>query len=306
MINDVLTGSVNLAVSPSTLAPNATGTATATYVIKQSDVDSGKVTNSATVTGTTPTNGTVTDTSGTTITNDTPTETTLNLNPSIAIMKNAVFNDNNGDGFAQIGETVSYTFTVMNTGNLPLINVVLTDALPGIVITGGPISLALGETNGTSFRGEYTLTQQDIINGYVSNQAMVKGTNAANIEVMDLSDDDSPTQDDATVLSINGCAIEVFNALSPGNDGFHDFFRIRGIECYPKNTVEIYNRWGIKVYDAQGYNNNSVAFRGFSEGRGTVNQSNGLPTGTYFYIIKYQDFSGNVIDKSGYLDLNRD
>ncbi|MDI5949799.1 DUF7507 domain-containing protein [Flavobacterium yafengii] len=306
MINDVLTGSINLAVSPSTLIPNATGTATATYVIKQSDVDSGKVTNSATVTGTTPTNGTVTDTSGTTITNDTPTETTLNLNPSIAIMKNAVFNDNNGDGFAQIGETVSYTFTVMNTGNLPLINVVLTDALPGILITGGPISLALGETNSTSFRGEYTLTQQDIINGYVSNQAMVKGTNAANIEVMDLSDDDSPTQDDATVLSINGCAIEVFNALSPGNDGFHDFFRIRGIECYPKNTVEIYNRWGIKVYDAEGYNNNSVSFRGFSEGRGTVNQSNGLPTGTYFYIIKYQDFSGNVIDKSGYLDLNRD
>ncbi|MDI5897154.1 gliding motility-associated C-terminal domain-containing protein [Flavobacterium yafengii] len=306
MINDVLTGSVNLAVSPSTLAPNTTGTATATYTIQQIDVDSGKVTNSATVTGTTPTNGTVSDTSGTTITNDTPTETTLNPSPSIAIMKNAVFNDNNGDGFAQIGETVSYTFTVMNTGNLPLINVVLTDALPGIVITGGPISLALGETNSTSFRGEYALIQQDIINGYVSNQAMVKGTNAANIEVMDLSDDDSPTQDDATVLSINGCAIEVFNALSPGNDGFHDFFRIRGIECYPKNTVEIYNRWGIKVYDAQGYNNNSVAFRGFSEGRGTVNQSNGLPIGTYFYIIKYQDFSGNVIDKSGYLDLNRD
>ncbi|MDI6046131.1 DUF7507 domain-containing protein [Flavobacterium yafengii] len=306
MINDVLTGSVNLVVSPSTLSPNATGTATAAYTIQQSDMDAGKVTNSATVTGTTPTNGTVSDTSGTTITNDTPTETTLNPSPSIAIMKNAVFNDNNGDGFAQIGETVSYTFTVMNTGNLPLINVVLTDALPGILITGGPISLALGETNSTSFRGEYTLTQQDIINGYVSNQAMVKGTNAANIEVMDLSDDDSPTQDDATVLSINGCAIEVFNALSPGNDGFHDFFRIRGIECYPKNTVEIYNRWGIKVYDAEGYNNNSVSFRGFSEGRGTVNQSNGLPTGTYFYIIKYQDFSGNIIDKSGYLDLNRD
>ncbi|MES2575862.1 MAG: gliding motility-associated C-terminal domain-containing protein [Bacteroidota bacterium] len=306
IVNDALTASVNLAVSPSILISNATGTATATYIIQQSDIIAGKVINSATVTATTPTSGTVTDISGTTITNDTPTETIIIPNPSIALIKNAVFDDNNGDGYAQIGETVSYTFTVMNTGNLPLINVVLTDDLPGIVLTGGTISLALGETNTTSFSGIYHLTQQDIINKFVSNQATVTATNTANIPVSDMSDDGSATQNDATVLSVDGCVVEVFNALSPGTDGYHDFFRIRGIECYPKNTVEIYNRWGIKVYDGEGYNNNSIAFRGFSEGRGTVSQSEGLPTGTYFYIIKYQDLDGNGINKSGYLELNRD
>lgn len=126
------------------------------------------------------------------------------------------------------------------------------------------------------------------------------------IEVTDLSDDDSYLQDDTTVLMINGCTLKVFNALSPGTDGYHDFFHIRGIECYPKNTVQIYNRWGVKVYDAEGYNNDNIAFRGISEGRGTNSKSEGLPTGTYFYIIKYEDINGNGLDESGYLELNAD
>ena len=138
------------------------------------------------------------------------------------------------------------------------------------------------------------------------NNNTIKATNAANIEVMDMSDDDSPLQNDATVLGVNGCVIEIFNAVSPDEDGLNDFFRIRGIECYPKNTVEIYNRWGIKVYDVAGYNNNSIAFRGVSDGRVTVSQSEGLPSGTYFYILKYEDSENNGISKSGYLDLKRD
>jgi hypothetical protein len=38
----------------------------------------------------------------------------------------------------------------------------------------------------------------------------------------------------------------------------------------------------------------------------TVSKSEGLPSGTYFYIIKYEDFSGNGIDKSGYLNISRE
>jgi gliding motility-associated-like protein/uncharacterized repeat protein (TIGR01451 family) len=438
IVNDALTNSVNLAVTPSTLAPNATGTATATYTIQQSDIDAGKVTNSATVTATTPPNGTVTDTSGSTITNDTPTITVLNslfsikimkegvyedknndgianegdvinysftitntgnsilrnivivddrvptvsgfLNslaagasdsvtftavymiknadievgyaynlatvsaisptnttvtavstdptpcliclvdpscpactittipqsPSIAILKKAVFNDNNGDGYAQIGETVSYTFIAMNTGNVPLKNVVVTDALPGIILSGGPINLGVGESDSTSFSGIYSLTQQDIIKGSVSNQAMIKGTTPSGTEIIDISDETSPIKDEPTVLAIKACNLEIFNAVSPDGDGLNDFFRIDGIECYPKNTVEIYDRWGVKVYDAEGYNNDNVIFRGVSEGRVTVSKSEGLPSGTYFYIVKYQDFNGNGINKTGYLDISRD
>ena len=76
-------------------------------------------------------------------------------------------------------------------------------------------------------------------------------------------------------------------------------------ECYPENTVEIYNRWGVKVYDAQNYNNTSVVFTGISEGRATVKQSAELPTGTYFYILKYKTLEGNYVTRNGYLYLSR-
>lgn len=95
----------------------------------------------------------------------------------------------------------------------------------------------------------------------------------------------------------------VYNGISPNGDGRNDFFFLKGIENYPDNTVEIYNRWGVKVYEAKGYNNTNIRFDGYSHGRATVNKGRLLPTGTYFYILKYKD--GNVMrDKSGYLYIN--
>jgi gliding motility-associated-like protein len=108
-----------------------------------------------------------------------------------------------------------------------------------------------------------------------------------------------------TVLPIVGCAIEVFNAVSPNGDGDNDVFYIRGLECYPDNTVEIYNRWGVLVFERTSYNNSDRAFKGVSEGRVTINKSEELPVGTYFYIFKYKDTDSNTHEKAGYLYLNR-
>ncbi|MNS40407.1 hypothetical protein D3C72_727190 [compost metagenome] len=221
-------------------------------------------------------------------------------------MKEAVFVDTNGDGYAQVGETVTFSFTLENTGNVALTNVELTDPLPGIVVTGGPINLPIGASDSTSFTGVYSLTQQDILSGSVTNQATVHGTSPLGVVVTDLSDDDSMLENDATVLDITNCTLRVYNAVSPDGDGLNDFLRIQGIECYPKNTLEVYNRWGVKVFEGIGYNNNTIIFNGVSGGRVTVNQSEGLPSGTYYYIIKYEDFNGNGIDKTGYLSINRD
>lgn len=97
----------------------------------------------------------------------------------------------------------------------------------------------------------------------------------------------------------------VYNAVSADDNGSNDYFKIKGIENYKKNTVEIYNRWGVKVYEHSGYDNGSQAFRGFSEGRATVNKGEKLPVGTYFYIINAEhDSSGKKFKKSGYLYLN--
>ncbi|RXR29348.1 gliding motility-associated C-terminal domain-containing protein, partial [Flavobacterium piscinae] len=103
-------------------------------------------------------------------------------------------------------------------------------------------------------------------------------------------------------------AIEINNAFTPNGDALNEYFSIKNIEnteCYTSNTVEIYNRWGVLVYEVENYNNNDRRFEGISEGRATLNKNAELPTGTYFYIINYTTVDGNVVNKSGYLYLTR-
>ena len=103
------------------------------------------------------------------------------------------------------------------------------------------------------------------------------------------------------------CYVTVYNAVSANGDGSNDVFLIEGIECYPNNTIEIYNRWGVLVYESKGYNNTDKSFKGYSEGRTTISPNQLLPTGTYFYILKYEyDLYGTNqqnINKAGYLYL---
>jgi gliding motility-associated-like protein/uncharacterized repeat protein (TIGR01451 family) len=236
--------------------------------------------------------------------------TTATLNvfvevPAIAIVKTAIFNDENKDGYANAGETITYKFKITNTGNVPLVKIMVTDPLPGVVVSGDAIDLAVNESDENSFTAQYTITQTDINKGSVSNQANVKGQSERGVVVEDKSDDTNNTEDKPTVLPLNGCQIEVLNAFSPNGDGKNERFYIRGLECYPDNTVEIYNRWGVLVFDIDHYNNEERAFIGFSAGRTTIKQSEGLPVGTYFYILKYRDSESNQHEKSGYLYINK-
>ncbi|WDF66362.1 gliding motility-associated C-terminal domain-containing protein [Flavobacterium sp. KACC 22763] len=95
----------------------------------------------------------------------------------------------------------------------------------------------------------------------------------------------------------------VYNAVSPNGDGLNDTFHIKGLDNFPDNTLEIYNRWGVKVYDAKGYNESDRMFAGYSDGRATINRGEKLPTGTYFYILKYNN-GKQVREKAGYLYIN--
>ncbi|MXO04640.1 gliding motility-associated C-terminal domain-containing protein, partial [Flavobacterium sp. HBTb2-11-1] len=97
--------------------------------------------------------------------------------------------------------------------------------------------------------------------------------------------------------------LEVFNAISPNGDGINDTFVIKGIDCFPNNTVTIYNRYGVKVYEKKGYDNVTNPFEGFSDGRATVLKGDKLPTGTYFYTLEYED-NGKMVQKSAYLYIN--
>jgi hypothetical protein len=105
------------------------------------------------------------------------------------------------------------------------------------------------------------------------------------------------------------CKLEIFNGLSVNGDNFNEKFILKGIECYPGNNVKIFNRWGVLVFEIDDYDNIDKSFKGISEGRVTIKQKEKLPSGTYFYIIKYPliiDSISNkkeIIEQSGYIYL---
>ncbi|UPT77791.1 Ig-like domain-containing protein [Sulfurovum sp. XGS-02] len=177
-------------------------TFTATHSITAADIAAGQVTNQALVTGTPPSGPDVNDTSDdNSPTEDDPTvvDTTNGLdtsNPSISVEKIGTFIDENNNGYAEVGETISYEFNVTNTGNVTLYDVNLTD--DNAVITGGPIaSLAPGQSDTVTFTGVHTVTWQDIIDGKVINQAIVMAEDSHGNDLNDTSDDpQNPVNDD--------------------------------------------------------------------------------------------------------------
>jgi hypothetical protein len=202
VINDALIGVTNLAVVPASLAPGEVGMVTATYTITLADMDAGMISNQALATGMDPNGDDVTDMSDDdSNVEDDVTITPIPQTPALAIIKTGELQDENMDGFGQVGETIDYTFTITNTGTVTLTDITVTDLL--VQVDGGPIaSLAPGEMDNMTFTASYTLTQADVDAGGVSNQALATGTDPNGDDVTDMSDDDSNLEDDITITEV--------------------------------------------------------------------------------------------------------
>jgi gliding motility-associated-like protein/uncharacterized repeat protein (TIGR01451 family) len=291
-ISDPLPGFV-LSGSPITLnkgTSNATQF-TGTYFLTQADIDAGVVYNLATVSGILPFGDRVTATS----TDPTPctscspkpdcstcTITILNKSPRLEVIKTS-----STTSYSLVGDVISYKIIVKNTGNVTLFQIEVTDPLTGL--NSMIASLAPGSSE--EFNEDYIVTKIDLETSTVTNTAFATGRTNENLIV---SDSDTLVIEKSLVL---GCGrILVRNAFSPNGDGINDVFNIDNIsdtDCYPENSVEIYNRWGVLVFETKNYNNQSNNFEGISRGRTTITQSSGLPAGTYFYLLNYTSVDGN-------------
>ena len=65
--------------------------------------------------------------------------------------------------------------------------------------------------------------------------------------------------------------ITPINIITPNGDGKNDLLEFQFLEFYPGNRLEVFNRWGKKIYEAAPYLNNWNA-ADFSDG-------------TYFYTL---------------------
>ncbi len=156
-------------------------TFTGSYTLLQADIDAGSFTNEATVTGTAPDATEVTD-------SDTDIQT-IERQPGISLVKSGSVKMDTitPTDQANVGDSIEYTFTVTNTGNVTLTNITVTDAL--VTVAGNPIaSLEPGESDSTTITGSVPLTQPMIDSGSFYNTADVSGTTPTNGTVTDTDD----------------------------------------------------------------------------------------------------------------------
>lgn len=83
------------------------------------------------------------------------------------------------------------------------------------------------------------------------------------------------------------------NGFSPNADGANDFFVVRGLEDFPDNHIQIFNRWGNLVYETDHYTN---------DWPGISNKGDVLPDATYFVVL---EVNGGEIKLNSYVDLRR-
>jgi len=69
--------------------------------------------------------------------------------------------------------------------------------------------------------------------------------------------------------------VTVPNVITPNGDGANDFLFVEGIEFFPENLVELYNRWGQRVFSGQNYTN--------------LYSPTNLEAGTYIYQVMLPD-----------------
>jgi gliding motility-associated-like protein len=88
--------------------------------------------------------------------------------------------------------------------------------------------------------------------------------------------------------------------LTPNGDGINDVLVVPEMEQSPNNSIRIYDRYGLKVFEMVNYTDE---FGGVSNVNNVViDREKGLPEGIYFYLISLDDLD---LNDQGFLYLER-
>jgi len=173
--------------------------------------------------------------------------------------------------------TISYLFTALTGCTYSATQQVV--VYPNPVITLASSALML---EGRQLVLKPTVTGDSL--SYVWTPAT--GLNKTNV-LNPIATPSNDTQYTLTVTTAKGCTASasinvivlkapvVPNTFSPNNDGVNDTWNIKYMDTYPDCTVEVFNRFGKKLYSSVGY---TVPWDGKYNGAD-------LPIGVYYYVI---------------------
>jgi gliding motility-associated-like protein len=92
-------------------------------------------------------------------------------------------------------------------------------------------------------------------------------------------------------------SVDPADTLTPNGDLQNDTWNIQNIENV-NNTVKVFNRYGVKVFSASNYVNNTWGGESTEGGNGL------LPAGSYYYVIDYVSTQGEAKTVTGWIYIN--
>lgn len=144
-----------------------------------------------------------------------------------------------------------------------------------LTVTGGTGSLNATWSNG---------------NAGLSASALEAGTYTVAIS-------DSLGNDTVVSVTIEGkiCSISAETSFTPNGDGINDQWNVYGSQHYDNYLIQIFNRWGQKVFESKSQ---------FEPWDGKAFGSP-VPDGTYYYVIEFTDKYEGDQKKNGSITILR-
>lgn len=195
------------------------------------------------------------------------------------------------------GQEFEYTLKLTNKGATLANGVVVTDVLAdeltyvSTMVTYGAVSHNTSTKTLTWNVGSLAAgASVDII-------IKVKASKAGNISntaKVTSTETDIDLANNSSTVTKEVLGLRVPNVITPNGDGKNDTFVIPGLEAYTENSLIMYNRWGNEVWKSTG-----TTYKNEWDG-------NGLNGGTYFYLLRVKDNTGNWQVLKGSVTLIKD
>jgi gliding motility-associated-like protein len=168
--------------------------------------------------------------------------------------------------------------------------------LPG-VDAGPDQSILQGDVtqlSATAPPGTYTWTPANTLSSATILNPVVKTLTSVTYHLTVKATDGCTASDDVTVNVVPYC-VKPMEAFTPNGDGINDLWLVTTGSCLKQAKVDVFNRYGTKVYHSEDYKNN---WNGTYEGKP-------LPDGTYYFIITYTLINGKSVYLRGNVTILR-